>query len=324
VEWVFILAQVINFKKMKKLNALFIVFALLLGFISCKKNLNDNLFNPSTITEYKLDDYGGTVDFRLNEDFDIPDSSVHVFPIWSKTANESDSTKIWAIYIGNYKKIGNLELIANDSVIVYFHGNKDHMDFYWQRAKLLAHTGGKLNYGVLMIDYRGYGMSEGKSTEETMYADASAAISWMRRKGVGAQRYGIYGFSLGCAPATFITLNIPNNYKPFAIALEAPFASVATLVNDGAALNLDPLFFTTFKCDNNERIKKIQQPFYWIHGTDDKFLPMETNGEVLFRNYTGTISEAQRIEGADHSEVPQTVGFSKYNELLYSFIGRRK
>jgi pimeloyl-ACP methyl ester carboxylesterase len=309
---------------MKKLNAIFIVFALILGFISCKKNFNDNLFNPSTITEYKLDDYGGTVDFRLNEDFDIPDSSVHVFPIWSKTANESDSTKIWAIYIGNFKKVGLKELIANDSVIVYFHGNKDHMDFYWQRAKLLAHTGGKLNYGVLMIDYRGYGMSEGKSTEETMYADAKAAISWIRIKGVFAQRYCLYGFSLGSAPATFITLNMPNDYKPFAIALEAPFASVATIVNDGAALNLDPLFFTTFKCDNNERIKKIQQPFYWIHGTDDKFLPIETNGEVLFRNYTGTISEAQRIEGADHSDVPQTVGFSKYNKLLYSFIGRRK
>jgi pimeloyl-ACP methyl ester carboxylesterase len=314
---------------MRKFNIIFIVSALLLGIFSCKKNLNDNLFNPSKITEYKLDDYGGTVDFKLSDDFDIPDSSVHVFPIWSKTANETDSTKIWAIYIGNYKKVGVKELIANDTVILYLHGNKDHMDFYWQRAKLLARTGGKLtggklNYGVLMIDYRGYGMSEGKSTEETMYADASAAISWMRRKEVGAQKYGVYGFSLGCAPATFVTLNTPNDFKPLFIALEAPFASVATLVNDGAALNMDPLFFTTFKCDNNERIKKIQQPFYWIHGTKDKFIPIETNGEVLFKNYTGTISEAQRIEGADHSNVPQTVGFEKYNQLLHSFTGRKK
>jgi pimeloyl-ACP methyl ester carboxylesterase len=87
---------------------------------------------------------------------------------------------------------------------------------------------------------------------------------------------------------------------------------------------MDPLFFTTFKCDNNERIKKIQQPFYWIHGTKDKFIPIETNGEVLFKNYTGTISEAQRIEGADHSNVPQTVGFEKYNQLLHSFTGRKK
>lgn len=325
VEWVYILARVINFNQMKKLSPLYIILLFLLTLSSCKKNLDDNLFNPSKLTEYKLDDYGGTVDFKLDPDFDIPDSSIHIFPIWSKTENETDSTKIWAIYIGNFKKTGNTEMIGNrDSIIVYFHGNKDHMDFYWQRAKLLAHTGGKLNYSVLMIDYRGYGMSDGKSTEETMYADADAAISWLRRKGATTQKFGIYGFSLGCAAATYTTLYLPNNYKPFCIALEAPFASVATLVNDGAALNIDPLFFSTFKCDNNERIKKIQQPFYWMHGTKDKFLPIETNGEVLFKNYTGTISEAQRVDGADHNNVPQTIGFKKYNELFYSFIGRRK
>lgn len=308
---------------MKKFNSFIIAFVIGICFISCKKNLNDNLFNPSKIEEYKLDDYGGTVDFRLNEDYDIPDSSVHVFPLWSKTASETDSTKIWAVYIGNFKKVGTKEYIASDSVLIYFHGNKDHMDFYWQRAKLLAHTGGKLNYGVLMIDYRGYGMSEGKSTEESMYADANAAVSWIKRKGVLAQKYGVYGFSLGCAAATFVAYATSTAYKPFCIALEAPFASVATLVNDGAALNIDPLFFSTFKCDNNERIKKIQQPFYWIHGTKDKFIPIKTNGEVLFKNYTGTIKEAQRIEGADHSDVPQTMGFEKYNQAFYSFIGRK-
>lgn len=325
VQWEYILVPVINFDEMKTLKSILLFTVLTLLVSSCKKNLDDNLFNASKITAYKLDDYGGTVDFRLNGDFDIPDSSIHVFPIYSKTKDETDSTKIWAIYIGNFKKVGGVDKIDNkDSVIVYFHGNKDHMDFYWQRAKLLAHTGGKLKLGVLMIDYRGYGMSEGTSTEETMYADAEAAIAWVKRKGVLAQKYCVYGFSLGCAAATHVTYTMPASYKPFCIALEAPFASVATLVNDGAALNIDPLFFTTFKCDNNERIKKIQQPFYWIHGTKDKFIPIETNGEVLFKNYTGTISEAQRIEGAGHNDVPQTVGFAKYNQLLYSFFGRKK
>ncbi len=302
-------------------------FCIVLTFAlsSCKKNLNDNLFNPDKLTEYKLENYGGTVDFRLNPDYAIPDSLVHVFPIYSKTESETDSVKIWAVYIGQIKKNSRgKEYIANDSVFVYFHGNKSHIDFYWQRAKLLAHTGGKLKFGVLMIDYRGYGMSEGKSTEETLYADAMAAVNWVKERGVKNQRYGIYGFSLGCAAATYVTYNMPNNYKPFCIALEAPFASVATLVNDGAGLNIDPLFFSTFKCDNNFRIKYIQQPFYWIHGKKDKFIPIETNGEVLFKNYTGTISEAERVEGAGHSDVPQTLGFTTYNQKLYSFTGRRK
>ena len=250
---------------------------------------------------------------------------IRVFPIYSKAKGETDSTKIWAIYIGSFKNNAKgEEVIANDSVMLYFHGNKDHMDFYWQRAKLLAHTGGKHNYGVLMIDYRGYGMSEGKSTEETMYADGDAALKWLQKMKVGSQKYGIYGFSLGCAIATKVCYDFPPAFRPGYIMLEAPFASVATLVNDGAALNIDPLFFTTFKCDNNERIKKIQQPFLWLHGTKDKFIPMETNGEVLYKNFTGTIKEAQRVEGADHNDVPQTIGFAKYNQILYSFLGRQK
>ena len=307
---------------MKNIVYCLCLFAFILVFSSCKKNLDDNLFNPSKISEYKLDGFGGTVDFRLNSDYNIPDSSVHIFPLWSKTKNETDSTKIWAIYIGNFNKKGNID--PYDTVIVYFHGNKDHMDFYWQRAKLLAHTGGKLRYGVLMIDYRGYGLSEGKSTEETMYADADAAIKWLKQKRVSPQKYAVYGFSLGCAAATHVTYNAVPSFMPFAIALEAPFASVATLVNDGAGLNMDPLFFSTFKCDNNQRIKYIQQPFYWIHGTKDKFIPMKTNGELLYSNYTGVRKEAQRVEGAGHSDVPQTMSFKTYSESLFNFLTRKK
>ena len=41
------------------------VLALLFVNFSCKKNLDDNLFNSSKLTEYKLDNYGGTVDFKV-------------------------------------------------------------------------------------------------------------------------------------------------------------------------------------------------------------------------------------------------------------------
>ena len=303
-----------------------ILIALFSGLlISCKKNFNDNMFNDSKLTEYKLDDYEGTVDFRLSDEYDIPDSLIHIFPIWSKTKDQTDSTKIWAIYIGNLKQVGgDAKIEVGDSVIVYFHGNRDHMDFYWQRAKLLAHTGGKNNYGVLMIDYRGYGLSEGESTEETFYADASAAIAWIKKAGGRSQKYGVYGFSLGSAAATYVTYNQPNEFKPLFIALEAPFASLATLVNDGAGLNLDPLFFSTYKFDNKQKIKFIQTPFYWIHGTEDKYIPMETNGEVLYNAYTGTISKAERIVGAGHSDVPQSFGFKRYTQSLETFIRKGK
>lgn len=75
---------------MKKILLLAVWGVLMINIISCKKNLNDNMFNSSKLTEYKLDDYDGTVDFRLSEEYNIPDSLIHLFPIWSKTKSETD------------------------------------------------------------------------------------------------------------------------------------------------------------------------------------------------------------------------------------------
>ena len=85
-------------------------------------------------------------------------------------SSEESPVKIYAVYIGN------VNTINTDTVIMYCHGNKSQMDYYWQRAKLLANVVGKNNYGVLMIDYRGYGMSEGDSSEEGMYTDVDTVL----------------------------------------------------------------------------------------------------------------------------------------------------
>jgi alpha-beta hydrolase superfamily lysophospholipase len=144
--------------KYKLLLIASISMALLTG---CSR-LDDNLFNPNKnkISEYKLNEYTGEVDFKLDATYNIPSDKVHLFTLQPKAANETAATTIYAIYIGDIQRI------ATDTVIMYCHGNKDHMDFYWPRAQLLAHANGKNKYGVLMIDYRGYGLSEGKPTEE--------------------------------------------------------------------------------------------------------------------------------------------------------------
>src|ERR1700722_6862424 len=137
---------------MKKIYFILVVLSLFLA--SCFK-LDSNLFNNLKCTQYLLDKYAGTQDFILDNSYTIPDSLIHIFTLSSQEPSESNATQIYAIYIGDISKI------ATDTVIMYCHGNKWNMDFYWQRAKLLANTGSKNQYGVLMIDYRGYGMSSG-------------------------------------------------------------------------------------------------------------------------------------------------------------------
>lgn len=280
---------------------------------SCLR-LDSNLYNPSTdIQEYKLDNYTGEQDFILDASYQIPDSLIHQFTLFSQAPGESSATNIRALYIGSITRI------QTDTVIMYCHGNKDHMDFYWQRAKLLAHISGKNRYGVMMIDYRGYGLSDGKPSEEGLYADVDAALQWLKSKGLSGNRLVMYGFSMGTAPVCELTSQ-PRSLTPAKFILEAPFASADVMANDGSGLNMPGSFFTNLKIDNAEEVKTIQQPFCWIHGTSDNFLSMKSHGEVVYKNYGGSYKEAHRVDGADHGEVPEKMGFSNYLNTLSTFI----
>ena len=283
-----------------------------IGFSGCL-TLDNNLYNKSTLTSYKLDSYTGDVDFHLDNSYYIHDTMIHVFTLNSKASDETSATSIYAIYIGDISKI------ATDTVIMYCHGNKDHMDFYWPRAKLLANTKSKHRYGVLMIDYRGYGMSGGKPTENGLYADVNAALQWLKDKGLSNNRLVMYGFSMGTAPATKLSA---ENYsmKPNKLILEAPFASAETMIQDASGLALPGEFFTTLKINNAEEIKSVTQSFCWIHGEDDDFLNINTHGIVVYNNYKGVYKEAHRIPGAGHSTIETTMGFQQYLSVVGDFI----
>jgi len=300
---------------MKNKNHLyaFIFLMICVMGISCMR-LDDNLYNLSDkITEYKRDHYTGVQDFILDATYNIHDSLIHPFGLQSQIPGESSSFNIEAVYIGSLKKI------QTDTVIMYCHGNKWHNDFYWQRAKLLANIGGKNRYGVLMIDYRGYGLSSGKPTENGLYADIDAGLAWLKAKGLSGSRLIMYGFSMGSAPATELTA-YPRSLRPEKLILEAPFASSFVMVQDAAGLNVPTSYITNIKIANEEKIKFVNQPFFWIHGIADDFLNINTHGEAIFKNYKGSYREAHRIEGANHGSIETTMGFTNYMKIINTFI----
>lgn len=279
--------------------------------------LDDNLFNPNEhkITGYNLDAYTGEVDFHLAASYAIPEDKVHLFTLESKAEKDAAPTKIYAVYIGDIARI------ATDTVIMYCHGNKDHLDFYWPRAQLLANAGGRNRYGVLMVDYRGYGLSEGKPTEEGLYADVDAGLQWLKSKGLTGDRLVLYGFSMGSAPATRLTAQ-PRSLRPAKLMLEAPFADAEVMVQDATGLALPGAFVTDLRINNAEQVKTVQQPLFWIHGLSDDFLNVNTHGRLVYDNHRGTWKEAHLVPGAGHSNVPFIMGFQDYLTAVNNFITR--
>ncbi len=290
-----------------------ILISLLFLLVACDSRLDDNMYNASKLESYKLEAYEGYRELSMDASYNIPENRISLFTLASQTKEETKATTIYAVYIGDISRI------ATDTVIMYCHGNRDHMDMYWNRAKLLANVGHKNRFGVLMIDYRGYGMSEDNSSEESLDADVTAALNWLKEKGLTNERLIMYGYSLGTAPATALTAS-PSVLSPSKLILEAPFASSSVLVQDAAKLNMPASYFVDVKVDNAEEIKKVKQEFMWIHGINDDFLSISTHGEVVYKNYSGKYSEAHRIPQGAHNNVPQVMGLDEYLLRMEKFI----
>lgn len=280
--------------------------------LACKKLTLDNLAFPAEkVDAYLFENY------ENKSDLVIPDSLIATAPNYtlvtmgSYDAQNETTHKIYGVYIGD------IATLAQDTVILYLHGQSKHNDAYWHRASLLANLGGKYHYGVLMIDYRGYGMSEGSSTEQGLYEDANAAIDWLIEQGAVASRTYCYGFSLGAIPT--IDRAAYRTDFPFAkIMIEAPLGSVQNLVNS-STLGMSAGFVTTHEFPNSEKIKDVTMPLLWMHGKEDTYISID-NGELIYANHGGTEKKAIRVEGADHGQVPINLGYDTYIKELEKFI----
>ena len=287
-----------------------------IGLLSGCFRLDANLYNAdNTITEYQFDNYihPDEWDILLDSSYAIQPADIHQMSLNSQADGEATATKISATYLGDPTQIGS------DTVFLYCHGNYGHMDVYWQRAKALANLGGKHRFGVLMFDYRGFGLSEGEPTEEGMYADASACVDWLKAMGLTDDRFVMYGFSLGSAAATELTAH-PRALTPSWLLVEAPFASAEMMAQEGTGLAVPGSFFTNLKIDNAEEIKLVQQPFYWLHGIDDAFLSYENHGLSVWNNYAGTRGVQQSVPGAGHGNVVGTMGVDAYSASVLAFL----
>jgi pimeloyl-ACP methyl ester carboxylesterase len=292
-----------------------IVLILLIGLtaLACRKRLDGFLFNPSQIESYQLDAYQGELTLNLAGEFGVPDSMIHHLE-WNVELEEG-SAKMSAIYVGD------LASIATDTVILYCHGNKDHMDFYWPRQKLYAHAGGLGRYGVLMFDYPSFGLSEGKSSEANMYRSTARAIEWLQAQGLQNERFVIFGFSLGSAAACEVAAH-PAEYalSPSKLILEAPFASAEVMIQDAGLLSMPGSFLVDLLIDNATEIKKINIPLLWIHGEDDSFLTVKSHGQPVYDNKTTGYKEAYLVPGGEHETTPFVAGYQNYIDRISTFI----
>ncbi len=289
-----------------------LIILLLLSLSACKKVMLDQLAFPLEkleVYQFEAYDAGGQ---SVPDIYAVDPANRSLITVESKDESTGETFTIYGVYIGD------TTTIASDTVIVYCHGQSLHMDVYYPRATLLAHIGGKHNYGVLMMDYRGYGMSEGTPDEEALSEDVDACINWLKDRGAKEEHTIYYGFSLGCIPV-IERAAFKSDFTPSKIIIESPLASVANLTHSSTIINVNPAFLTTLKFDNAENIKSVKVPLLWFHGVEDDYIALP-NGELIFKNHSGTFKEGIRVEDAGHGDIPHVYGFGQYINKIHAFI----
>jgi uncharacterized protein len=189
---------------------------------------------------------------------------------------------------------------SSNKVILYFHGNAGSLDS-WQ---FVYNSFRSLGYNFFIIDYRGYGKSSGKITEEGLYIDAQTAYNYLLNRGFKDNQIVVYGRSIG----TGMAVNLACKNKINSLILETPFTNLRKLASEKYPYLL-PSLYLKFEFNNELKLKQIKSPLLIIHGKNDNVVPFK-DGEKLFNDYQGK-KEFLSIENGQHNNLSTFPEFSQ-------------
>lgn len=191
--------------------------------------------------------------------------------------------------------------------LVWYYGNAETVAALPMVLALLRPPG----MALVVLDYRGYGESEGKPTESGLYRDAEAAWAFLRgRSEVDADRIAVYGHSLGTAAALYLASSRPVR----AVVLSAPFTTARDLAR--VHYPYAPRVALRLKLNNLERVRRLEAPVLVLHGTDDEVVPFRLGQEVAAAS---PHAELVAIPGAGHNDAHVVAG-TRYRDAMHRFL----
>jgi hypothetical protein len=148
-------------------------------------------------------------------------------------------------------------------VFLLLHGNADNIShrLSWYQAWL------ELGVSVFALDYRGYGRSEGRPSEEGTYLDAQAAHQWLRQRGFAAANIIALGKSLGGGPAS----ELARRETLGGLILQNTFTSIAEAGSDLFPW-LPVRWLQTIHYDTCSKLPRITVPVLVAHSHTDEVI----------------------------------------------------
>lgn len=177
-----------------------------------------------------------------------------------------------------------------ERTVLYLHGNSKNVGEYVRGTRPLVEAG----YGVLMLEYRGYGGNPGNLSDEGLIRDGLAALDWLAARGIAPETVAVYGYSLG----TGVAVPLAAARDVAAVILAAPFASIAEM-----GYRSYPRWFVDLLLDDRfdsiDRMGEVDEPVLIIHGSADGLIPLSQSALLADAAPDGRVTR-HVIDGASH------------------------
>ena len=161
---------------------------------------------------------------------------------------------------------------SSEFTVLFCHGNGGNMAHRLDSISIFHNLG--LN--CFIFDYRGYGDSQGKPSEEGTYLDAEAAYKWLiEEEKTPADTIIIFGRSLGGS----IAAKLATKVKARALAIESAFTSYVD-VGKRFYPYMPVRWFARFKYRTIDYVKDVHCPVMLIYSKDDELVPFEFGPEL--------------------------------------------
>jgi pimeloyl-ACP methyl ester carboxylesterase len=190
-------------------------------------------------------------------------------------------------------------------LLLYFHGNTRSIKGWAKYARDFSRYG----YDVVLVDYRGFGKSTGKRSEERMLLDMQFVYDTLAVQ-YSEQHIIVYGRSMGSGFAA----KIASDNKPRFLILDAPYFSFKKVVERFFPM-LPTRLVLRYHLRTDKWIAHVSCHTYIIHGTKDWLIPI-SNSEKLQAINPNKITLI-RIEGGGHNNLPS---FPAYHAMVRDIL----
>ena len=166
---------------------------------------------------------------------------------------------------------------AGGLIVLYLHGNAGHIGHRAWRLPAFQQQ----NWGVMLLEYRGYGDNPGTPSEAGLRLDAEAGLAALQGLGVPPGRIVIWGESLG----TGLAMGLAAAHPVAAVCLEAPYTSIAAIARGRFPFApVDWLIRDRF--DTMALVDRVSAPVLVMHGARDAIVPVAM-GRAVFAALKG-------------------------------------